>query len=457
MSQPLKETQMNRQRIVQMSRALPNMTQYYGNSAFRPAELDDGNKRGFRTVVANDKPTDDFRRVLPEGMPAIASGYEAGQPMMVNHSTYGKDDLPIGRTLTGEYIKDRQIVEADFYLDEEDYNQRILAGIDNGTITDVSMGASGKFTCSYDNSPMGWFGCRKSGHYRGQEIMIDADGNETEKPAEMVSTQYIYAEFTARSVDELSVVYKGAIKGGNITKKYQKYHHDPAQNTEIMKVIRSVYDGKLMPEYELDRLCASYGGVSQILEQTTAPVSVPVAKQIGGKKVSTPETTEYTPEVQAIVDAKDNRINELETQLQTALDRVETLENDNGEAVSQEDLQAGLDRITQLEESESTLQASVDELTAKAGLYDKLVLSLRGKLKLAKRKTGADEDELDNFSTQADEMNDAAAMFALLEELEGKKQKVTAKSFSRIIGVEKEEEQTRNVNAAEQARARAAF
>ena len=293
----------------------------------------------------------------------------------------------------------------------------------------------------------------RSGHYRGQEIMIDKDGSETINPSEMVSTKYIYAEFLARSVDELSIVYKGAIGGANIIKKY---HHDPAQNAEVMNAIRSVYDGKLMPEYELDRLCASYGGIPQILQQTTAPVSVPVATNIGGKhKVST-ETTEYTPEVQAIIETKDGRIDELETQLQTALDRVETLENDNGEAVSQEDLQAGLDRIAELEQSETELQASVDGLTAKAELYDKLVVSLRSKLKLAKRKTGAAEDELDNFSTQADEMNDAAAMFALLDELEGKKQKVTAQSFSRIIGVEKEEE-PRTVNAAEHARARAAF
>ena len=444
---------MNSETRIKLATDMPEVTQYYGRATFNPEALDDDDKRGFRTVVANDLPTDDFRRVLADGMPNIAAGYEAGQPMLVNHSTYGKDALPIGKTLTGKYIKNRKIVESDFYLDDADYNKRILTGIDAGTITDVSMGASGKFTCSYDNSPMGWFGCRKAGHYRGQEIMIDKDGNETIKPSEMVSTKYIYAEFLARSVDELSIVYKAAIGGANIIKKYCV---DPAQNQDIMNIIRSVYDKNEVDDYELDRLCASYGGIPNILQQTTAPVSVPVAKQIGGKQKVSTETTEMTPEVQAIVDAKDDRIDELETQLQTALDKVETLENDNGEAVSDEDLQAGLDRIAELEESESTLQASVEDLTVKAELYDKLVVSLRSKLKLAKRKTGAAEDELDNFGTQADEMNDATAMFALLEELEGKRQKVTAKTFSRIIGVEKEEEQ-KNVNAADMARARAAF
>ena len=82
---------MDKAKIIELSKALPELTQYYGRATFNPEALDDDDKRGFRTVVANDLPTDDFRRVLADGMPAIADGYAAGQPMMVNHSTYGKD------------------------------------------------------------------------------------------------------------------------------------------------------------------------------------------------------------------------------------------------------------------------------------------------------------------------------------------------------------------------------
>ena len=437
--------------IVKFETDLPEITEFYGSHAtFRPAEADEENKRAFKAVAASDLPTEDFRRILPAGMPAIANGYSESQPMLVNHSTYGKDDLPIGRTTTGTYVKSKKRVDVDFYLDDADYNKRILTGIDAGTINDVSIGASGKYTCSYDKSAMGWFGCKKNGHYRGQEIMLDKNGNETTTASEMVTTAFIYAEFTARTVDELSIVYKGAVSNANITKKY---HHDPAQNLLIVNAIRRVHDNNDVDAYELDRLCASYGGIEAVLKQSTAPVSVPVAKQIGGPKVS---KTEYTPEVQAILDEKDRRITELETQLQTSLDRVTALETEQEGAVDAETLQAGVDRIAELEQTETELNAKVAELQSKSDAYDALVVKLRADLKLAKRQTGAPEDELDAFGTQADNMSDASAMLALLGEIEGKKQKVTAKSFSRVLNV-KPEGSNGTIDQAERTRLQSAY
>ena len=428
------------------------VTQFYADATtFKPTEADEDGKRAFRTVAASDKPTSDFRRILPEGLPIVAADLSKGQPMLVNHDTYGfnGDALPIGKTLTGTYRKKLQLVEADFYLDDEDYTARILSGIDKGSITDVSIGASGTFKCSYDGSKMGWFGCYKNGHYRGQEIMLDKDGNETDKPSESVTTVFIYANFEVRLVDELSIVWKGAVSDANIIKKY---HHDPVQNTEIVNAIRSVYDNKHLHEHELERLCASYGGVQSVLNQSKAPVSIPVAKNIGGNTVSKP--TNLSPEATAFIDELETSKAQLQTQLEAAETRITELE---AAAVSEEDAEAAVERIAELEASEAQLQQDIEGHEAKSELYDKIVVKLRGDLKLAKRRSGASKDELDTFSTTVDEMNDAANMLALLDEIRGNKPK-TASSFAKVLNVDppKEQEPT-DFDVQERARIASAF
>ena len=433
--------------IIELNKSMPEVTQFYGDiTAFAPAELSDETKRGYRTVAASDKPTSDYRRILEVGLPIVASDLAKGQPMLVNHSTWRSDALPIGKTLTGTYNKKLKQVMSDFYLDDEDYNRRIIAGIDHGTISDVSIGAEGKFTCSFDESRMGWFGCFKSGHRRGDEIMVDASGNETDVPSEMVKTEIIYADFTVRLVDELSVVWSGAVDDAEITKKYAA---DPAQNKEIIDGMRKIYDAKLMDEYDLQRLTASYGGIPLILQQSTAPTSVPVTKPV--KARSKNMSTELTPEVQAIVDEKDARITELETELEASQGQVTELEENT---ISESDITAKDEEIAELKASVSNLEA----YEVKSTQYDAVVGTLRTKLKTAKRLKGVTGDELENWGTQVDEMQDASSMLVLLDEIRGDGTK-NKKNYSRVIPVKKDEpEPISNVaTETDQNRIRAAY
>lgn len=445
-------SQSNLQKIIQLNKELPELTQYYGemlNVQFTPIELEDDTKRAYRSISASDKPTGDFRRILDEGLPVVASELNDGRPKMVNHSTWGDGALPVGRTFRSVYRKKSKTVETDWYLDDEDYNQRLIKGIDQGTIRDGSIGADGKFTCSFDNSKMGWFGCFKAGHYRGQEIMIDKNGNETTEASSMVRTEFIYAEFLTMSVEEDSIVWSGAVPDASIIKKYCV---DPAQNQQIIEGIRKVYDEKLLDEYELQRLTASYGGIPMILTQSKAPVSVSVTKTL--KKEVNNMSTAHTPEVQALLDEKDTRITELETELQASNEKVEGFEENT---ITEEDITAKDNRIAELEQSEEDLQAKVDAGDVKSAQYDAVVNTLRSKLKLAKRKAGVTGDELDVFSAQADAMSDASTMLELLDTIRGGKSGDT-KNYSRILHVEKKKEEYNDaVTQADRARTMAAY
>lgn len=437
--------------IRNLNKDLPALTQFYSDdTSFRPAEADEAGKRAFRTIAASDKPTADFRRILAEGLPIVAADLSKRQPMMVNHDTWGwnGDALPIGKTISGKYIKKLQIVESDFYLDDADYTARILNGIDQGSIDAVSIGASGKFKCSYDGSPMSYFGCYKNGHYRGQEIMLDKDGNETESPSEMARSVFIYAEFEVRLVDELSIVWKGAVPDANISKKY---HHDPVQNQAIIEAVRSAYDKKDMHEYELQRLCASYGGLDAILKQSTAPVSVPVTTNIGGGKRNM-AAQNIAPEVQAIIDDLEASKTKLEGDLGAAQTTIESLQENRA---SSEDTQAMVNRIAELETSETTLKAEVTGHQAKSDLYDNVVIQLRAELKEAKQQSGASETELATFSEQVNQMADAANMLLLYKQITGGKGKST--NFSRIITVQQKDAENPQVDAIDRARIMAAY
>lgn len=434
--------------ILNLNKDLPELTQFYSdNTAFKPAEADEEGKRAFRTIAASDKPTADFRRILAEGLPVVATDLEKRQPMMVNHDTWGwnGDALPIGKTTSGKYIKKLQIVESDFYLDDKDYTERILSGIDLGTIDSVSIGASGKFKCSYDGSRMSFFGCYKNGHYRGQEIMLDKDGNETESPSDMVRSVFIYAEFEVRLVDELSIVWKGAVPDANITKKY---HHDPAQNQAIIEAVRSVYDQKGMHEYELQRLCAAYGGLDTILNQSTAPVTVPVTTTIGGneKNMAAPN---IAPEIQARIDELEASKARLETELATAQTTIESQQQNS------EDTQAMTNRIVELEASETALKAENASHEAKSDLYDALVAKLRIDLRVAKQNSGVSEAELATFSEKVDTMGDALNMLVLLDEIKEGKGKTG--NFSRVITVQQQKSENEEIDKIDRARIMAAY
>ena len=149
------------------------------------------NKREYESVAVTSKPTRRGQFVDPKtSMPNIAKMAREGngKPMMINHWTWDKS-LPIGRTTSGEFNKEAEEVRIGFFIDDLDEvpdGKRVIAGIDSGSITEVSFSGYGKFVCSFDDTRMGWYGC-EHGHYPLMKIMLDKNGKETDDPDKMVN------------------------------------------------------------------------------------------------------------------------------------------------------------------------------------------------------------------------------------------------------------------------------
>ena len=151
-------------------------------------------------------------------------------PVLINHDTGGflgggKDIVPIGRTTDGEYNADEQKAYVNFFIDDDPTMPeagKVLAAIDADRMTDVSIGGDGKFTCNFCDTRMGYFGCSQ-GHLPLMTIMVDKNGNETYDREEAVDTFTIYAIFEMSELVELSMAWKGAIPGTEITEKYSEH------------------------------------------------------------------------------------------------------------------------------------------------------------------------------------------------------------------------------------------
>ena len=146
-------------------------------------------------------------------------------------------------------------------------------------------------------------------------------------------------------------------------------------------------------------------------------------------------SNELTPEVQARIDELESGKTELTNQLATATARVKELEEAE---VTDEDIQAAVEKVTNLETQVSELETERDGYKLKSDLYDKFVLKLRTDLKAAKRLSGASDDEINTFNESVDTMVDAANMSTLLDEIKGKTD--NNKNFARVIAVKQNNE-----------------
>lgn len=425
---------LSRETIIQLNKDMPESNQYQ-TSVSRFACTEEKNDQGnpiFEANTASAEVSRDFRKFTLKSLENINADYNKGQPVVLNHQT-GGEILPNGRTVSSKYDKSSKIVQTRFYLDDEDYNARLLKGIKNKTVRDVSAGGRGKTLCSFDGTPMYFFGCMK-GHVKGDEILLDKDGNETWDPAKSVRTELILGIMHAETAEELSICTIGAIANATIQ---VAFNSDPHLNQQIINTVKSAYDNNLIDDFGLERLAASYGGAEVILNAAKPEPTIFLPNIKTEKEVKTPMSTELTPEVQATIDELKSGKKDLQEKLDAALTKVSELETAAEEAVSDEDIQAAATKIAELETLITDLETDRDNFKAKSDLYDKLVLGIRPRLKSAKRKKGGiSEEDLVAFNTKVDTMVDADAMLDLLDEIDG--QKASLKNFSRVIAVKEE-------------------
>ena len=405
-------------------------TFYFDPQQFAASEdAPEENKRKFRTIGATNTPTSDGRQIDHEtSLPNFAVDAEAdgGVPMMINHDKYGgADSLPIGRTYSGSYdAKLRQFI-AKFWIDDletVEQGQRVIAGIDSGSITDVSIGGIGKFNCSHDGTRMGWFGC-ENGHYPLMKIMVDKDGKETDDPNEMVKTEIIYALFVDAHLSELSIAYTGAVPDAKITDAY----------SEVIDKASELYRDGVFSETDLQTFSCftdlhsvvntnqqfNLGGISAMATNTDLkPLDELETVDVEGLEAQFTALS-VTPEVQAIFTTLTAQITKQQEYLKDAYTAYAEKVADLGDQTTQQKLEAAAKQVADMKTEVQRLK----QCELKADAADKFTELLRTRLRSAKkREIGVSQEEKDTFYTQVDSMTDLSAMFLALTALESSNQ-----------------------------------
>lgn len=401
-------------------------TSNFAMSDFQPlTDEDEAGKRKFRVIGASSTPTKDGRMIDPEtSLPnfAVDAGEGKGKPILINHEKYGSE-LPIGRTYYGEYLKELQQFIAKLYIDDLEAvpeAKRVIAGIDNGTVFEWSIGGMGEFRCSHDDTRMGWFGC-EHGHYPLMKIMIDSKGNETDDPDKMVETEIIYAKFVDAHLSELSVAVIGAVPDTDITDAYSEVVE---KASELYR--QGVFTDETLATFSCFTDLSSAVNTKQqfnlggITMETTELKPLSELETIDVKGLETQfAALNVAPEVQAIFTTLTGQITKQQEYLQTAYQAHAEKVADLGDKTTQQKLEAAVKQVTDMK----TEVARLKERETIADAADTFAETLRVRLKAAKkREIGVSQEEKEGFYTQVDSMSDLNAMFLALTALESSNQ-----------------------------------
>ena len=355
------------------------------------------NRRFFRTVAGTTQPTSggivfDTETTLPNIAAQAAMGN--GVPVLINHATYGKDIVPIGRTTGGEYNADEQKAYINFFIDDDPTMPeatKVLAAIDADRMNEVSIGGSGKFMCNFCDTRMSWYGCSE-GHLPLMTIMIDKNGKETYDREEAVDTFTIYAMFKMSDLAELSMAWAGAIPGAEITEKYAA--HQPH--------IESVYGDTQL--FTFTALSGSY------FRKPETPTPTP--KPTGGPPMATPTPThDHAVELQQMKADRDDKA----TQLNAATVKLTELQP---KADGFDKLQREFDALKVKYTEAETELAKMETLKVQGQQFEVHVDNLREGLKTAKNaQINVSEADKKAFCDDIDKMTDVAAMGRMLNEM----------------------------------------
>lgn len=386
---------------------LEDAVHYFDPAAFAAAEdAAEDNKRKFEAIGATYTPTSDGRRIdYLTSLPNFAEDAQGeGVGIMINHDTDGgAESLPIGRTYAGRYDAEKKQFITKFWIDDLDDvpdGKRVTAGINSGSVTDVSVGAKGNFECSFCGERFGWFGC-PNGHYPLMKIMIDADGNEIDDPDEMVRTEIIYALFVNAHLTELSIVYIGAIPDAKITEVYNAFVIPKALELQRRGVNLSQFSCFTPMKRHVDIYKSS--NMSQQF-------------QLGGLHSMATPTPGDTPQGASLTlqeaQANNKHLRQRESEYIAKITELE-----QQVALFEEmklKFEALKDKVLEL----TAANSDIPKLQEQARQGEVLAQRMRDKLKQTKKLQPLVSDEKKNaFYADVDKMTDVSEMFLLLEEM----------------------------------------
>lgn len=327
-------------------------------------EVDDAEiyVRHFEWVISSDRVDLVDSYMDPETtLPQFALDAAEGRPIMVNHNY---QPLPVGRSTGGEFDNTNNIVTATGYIQEgltdvnsDDVISRLLAG----TAPDASVGYEGESVCNFDGTPFHWFWDEcEYGHHRGEELHLDADGNETEILDEIVDTFVVYEKIINGRLLEFSPVWLAC---------------NP--DAQLIRGIRGLYKAGDIGDDDIKSLTKRFRyDFKSMLGNRKTYIPSKRRKKMATNDVTTEEYNEVVEELQTanqtIADLRsqlearpkqeevDQRINTLNEELEGKDATIATLTNERDEASSSvDDLDLGLRLLR---------QDVLDEYAAEQGL-----------------------------------------------------------------------------------------
>lgn len=192
----------------------------------------------FTAVIANPQLTSYFTHLSSKVLRGFAATAKDGVMVLANHNR----GQVVGRSTSGTFTRERE-VKSKFYVQRgltltggsfggggyastDDY----IKAIQRGTYTDVSVGFSDyKEVCDYCGEEIKgswlWSG-DKNGHYPGQRIYVDKEGNEHDEPGAGRTEVLITAEVTEGTLFEYSLVDVGALPGAEVIKQAKLHKLD---------------------------------------------------------------------------------------------------------------------------------------------------------------------------------------------------------------------------------------
>ena len=204
-------------------------------------ELDDAEiyVRHFEWVISSDGVDFDNEYMDPETtLPQFAKDAADGVPIQINHDY---QPLNCGRSTSGAFDSERNIVTAGGYIQEgltDVDSDSVIARLIAGTTPDCSVGFMGETVCSFDGTPFHWlFGDCEHGHYRGQRILVDADGNETVDVDAATETFTILGKIINGRLLEFSPVWRAC-----------------NQDAQLIRSVRSLYKSGKIGDTEINSL-----------------------------------------------------------------------------------------------------------------------------------------------------------------------------------------------------------
>ena len=302
--------------------------------------------RHFEWIISSSGVDFDNEYMDPETtLPQFAIDSENGVPIQINHNY---QQLNCGRSTSGSFNREQEIVTAGGYIQEgltDVGSDSVIARLVAGTSPEASVGYQGETICSFDGTPFHWlFGTCEYGHYRGQKILVDGDGNETVDVEKAVAKIDILGKIINGRLLEFSPVWRACNQDAQLIRSVRSlYKSGDIGDREVKSLSKRMrYDFKSIlgrkgttfvpkqPKRKRRRhvdekiTTEEYNETLEELQEAKHDI-----KSLKTELAARPETEKVDAQIEALnteLEQKDAEIVDLNTRLKTANEAAEDLE-----------------------------------------------------------------------------------------------------------------------------------